>query len=280
MKMPAEVHSSEPLSETLCKYATPVTEPRPLGSGSTPQDAPLLSVNLSVDYQSKPGALIGVQFQIHRGEIFGLVGGSGSGKSTVALGILRLLNPRGACARGSLLFEGRDLMLCREPELRRVRGRKIGLVPQSPVSALNPVLRLETHFREAWRAHDTSSWAGARPWVRELLREMDLPADDAFLRRYPNQVSVGQAQRLLIAMSVLHRPALLIADEPTSALDIGSQRELLGLLQRLNQAHGMAILFISHDLASVAALCTRVGVLNSGRLVECGPELRSPAPGR
>ena len=231
----------------------------------------LLSVHLSVDYRNKQGVLRDVAFDILPGEAFGLVGASGSGKSTIALAILRLLEMRGGSAHGSIVFEGRELLTCGEKEMRRVRGRRIGLVPQSPASALNPALRLERHLREAWQAHSARPWKEERTSVQQLLRRLELPADEAFLRRYPHQVSVGQAQRVLIAMAVLHRPALLIADEPTSALDTSAQGEILALLRGLNREFAMAALYISHDLASVAALCQRVGVLGGGRLAECGP---------
>ena len=235
----------------------------------------LLSVDLSVDYRTKPGALERVRFDIQAGEAFGLVGESGSGKSTIALALLRLLDMRGGRARGSILFEGCDLLRLRERELRRIRGRRMAMVPQSPVAALNPALRLEAQLREAWTLHAGAPWRDARPQVCDLLAQMGLPAGDAFLRRYPHQVSVGQAQRILIAMAVLHRPALLIADEPTSALDPGSAREILALFARLNRQYSMALLYISHDLASVDALCSRVGVLGGGRCeVRSLPALR------
>ena len=230
----------------------------------------LLSLDLSVSYRNKPGVLSDVKFEIFPGEVFGLVGESGSGKSTIALAILRLLDARGGSVSGSVRFDGRDLMQCRERELRQLRGRRIALVPQSPLSAFNPALRFEAHFREAWRAHATSSWRSVRPQALELLRRMDLPADDSFLRRYPRQVSVGQAQRILIAMALLHRPALLIADEPTSALDAITQSEILELFRRLNRQLNMAMLFISHDLLSVASLCSRIAILQHGQIVECG----------
>ncbi|MGA2269749.1 MAG: ABC transporter ATP-binding protein [Bryobacteraceae bacterium] len=231
----------------------------------------LLSVHLSVDYRNKPGVLRDVVFDIFPGEIFGLIGASGSGKSTIALAILRLLETRGGSVRGSVRLEGRELLTRGEKEMRDLRGRKIALVPQSPLSALNPALRLEAHLREAWRAHASSPWKEARGSVQQLLRRLELPADDAFLRRYPHQVSVGQAQRVLVAMAVLHRPALLIADEPTSALDTVAQHEFLDLLHGLNREFAMATLYISHDLVSVAAICGRVGVLMGGRLARCGP---------
>ena len=132
---------------------------------------------------------------------------------------------------------------------------------QSPAAALNPALRIETQIREAWRAHSEVGWKDARPEVRALLRRMGLPDDDAFLRRYPGQISVGQAQRVVIAMAVLHKPRLILADEPSSALDPGSRAEMLDLFRRLNRDHGAAILYISHDLESMAELCHRSAVL-------------------
>ena len=235
---------------------------------------PLLSLDLSVDYRNKPAVLADIRFDIFGGEAFALVGESGSGKSTLALAVLRLLEMRGGRPRGTLLFEGRDLLTLPERDLRRIRGRRIAMVPQSPVSALNPVLRLETHLREAWTLHSSVPWREARPQVCDLLARMGLPADESFMRRYPRQVSVGQAQRVLIAMAVLHRPALLIADEPTSALDPASRRDILDIFARLNRESAMAMLYISHDLASVAALCSRAGVLEGGRLARCGPIAR------
>jgi ABC-type glutathione transport system ATPase component len=244
---------------------------------------PTLSLDLSADYRNKPGALDHVRFDIQPGEAFGLVGQSGSGKSTIALAVLRLLEMRGGRTHGTLRFEGRDLHALGERELRRIRGNRIAMVPQSPLSALNPVLRIETHLREAWRAHSRIPWRDARRTACGLLARMGLPADDAFLRRLPHQVSVGQAQRILIAMAVFHQPALLIADEPTSALDPASARDILELLRSLNRDSSMAMLYISHDLASVAQLCTRVAVLESGRVVRCGPVERGTlenTPGR
>jgi ABC-type glutathione transport system ATPase component len=215
---------------------------------------PLLSVHISVDYAGGGAVLRDVAFEIAPGEIFGLAGESGAGKSTIALAILRLIHTRGGTVRGRILFDGRDLMLLPEKELRQIRGRDISLVLQSPVTALNPALRIETQFREAWHAHSSASWAEARPEVCALLCRMGLPADREFLRRYPRQLSVGQAQRLLIGMAVLHKPKLIIADEPTSALDPASRSEILALFRHLNRVHGTTILYISHDLDSMYEL--------------------------
>src|SRR5437016_2152320 len=149
--------------------------------------------------------------------------------------------------------------------MRRLRGREIALVLQSPMSALNPALRIGAQFKEAWRSHAAGDWLTP---TRAALQNVSLPADDAFLRRHPAQLSVGQAQRVLIAMAVLHRPKLLIADEPTSALDVITQAEVLDLFAALNQRLGTAVLYISHDLASVARLCHRAAMLYEGDIVE------------
>jgi ABC-type glutathione transport system ATPase component len=225
-------------------------------AGGGHRTAPLLAIDISVDYPGKAGT-IDAAFEIGAGEIFGLAGESGAGKSTIALSILRLLEMRGGRVRGRIAFEGRDLMRLAEHDMRRIRGREISLVLQSPAAALNPALRIETQIREAWRAHSAVGWKHAREEVRALLSRMGLPGDDAFLRRYSGQISVGQAQRVVIAMAVLHRPKLIVADEPTSALDPASRVEILDLFRRLNREHGAAILYISHDLPSMAELCRR-----------------------
>src|SRR6202035_4015767 len=141
---------------------------------------------------------------------------------------------------------------------------------QSPLSSLNPALKIRTQLREAWRAHATRSSADENAAIRGALQSVGLPSDDEFLRKHPSQMSVGQAQRVLIAMAVMHRPALLIADEATSALDVITQSEILALFRGLNRSSGMAILYISHDLASVAGICDRIAILHEGRIVETG----------
>ncbi len=240
---------------------------------------PLLSVNVSVDYPGKPGVLRSLSLEVRRGEILGLVGQSGSGKSTLAMAILRLLDLKGGVARGTIDFNGRDcegyiqsrdLMQLNERELRRIRGKEIGLVLQSPMTALNPALRIGTQLKEAWRCHGGTpgSWKSR---AMELLETVSLPADVQFLRKFPRQLSVGLAQRVLIAMAILHRPSLLLADEPTSALDVITQSEILQLFARLSRELDMGMLFISHDLLSVAMLCHRVAILHAGEIVECAP---------
>jgi len=229
----------------------------------------LLSIDLSARYGSKPDVLRDVAFSIDRGEILGLVGPSGCGKSTLSLAILRLLHLKRGEARGSIAFQGRDLMQLREREMRALRGKEIGLVLQSPLASLNPALRIGTQLEEAWRAHVRGPRAECQAAIRQMLNTVSLPSDEEFLRRYPSQMSVGQAQRVLIGMSVLHHPALLLADEPTSALDPVTQAEILKLFADLSRRFDMSILYISHDLLSVAAISHRVAVLSAGQIVEC-----------
>lgn len=237
----------------------------------TSQSETLLSVHLSVQHGEKPPVLRDLHLELSRGEVLGLVGQSGSGKSTLAMAVLGLLDRRSTKLQGSILFEESDLLLLREPELRNLRGRKIALVLQSPLSSLNPALRIRTQLREAWRAHASGSSSDCDHAIRNALQSVSLPSEDEFLKKYPAQMSVGQAQRVLIAMAVIHRPTLLIADEATSALDVITQAEILRLFRELNRNSGMAILYISHDLASVAGICDRVAILHEGQIVESGP---------
>ena len=232
---------------------------------------PLLSLRLSVDYRNNPGVLRDVSLDIQPGEILGLVGQSGSGKSTISLAILRLLHLKGGTARGTLLFKGEDLSAKSESQMRSLRGREISIVLQSPLTSLNPALRIGSQLSEAWRAHTAGTREECAAAISSALTSVSLPQATDFLRRRPSQLSVGQAQRVIIAMAILHRPSLLIADEATSALDTITQSEILALFARLNRELGMGILYISHDLLSVAALCHHIAILNSGEIVECGP---------
>jgi peptide/nickel transport system ATP-binding protein len=230
----------------------------------------LLHARISAAYGKGPDVLQDLEFNVEAGEVIGLVGESGSGKSTVAMAVMRLLEYRGGTVRGELRFQGRDLLRLSERQMRAVRGREIGLVLQSPLSSLNPAMTVGDQIREAWQAHPST---GSQAWgsVLELLDAVNLPPESQFLDRYPRQISVGQAQRVLIAMAVVHRPALLVADEPTSALDTVTQSEIVKLFARLNRQLGMSILYISHDLLSVASLCHRIAILRHGRMVESGP---------
>ena len=246
----------------------------------TPDNSPLLlSAQLTVRYPGKVPVLKDISLDIAAGEIIGLVGQSGSGKSTLAMAILGLLGRQRAVIEGHILFQGTDLLTLRERELRELRGRSLSLVLQSPLASLNPALQIKTQLREAWRAHccHTSTTEDCDHAIQSALNSVSLPASDGanntrdFLLKRPSQLSVGQAQRVLIAMAILHKPALLIADEATSALDVITQSEILELFARLNREFGMSILYISHDLPSVAGVCHRLAILHEGAIVECGP---------
>jgi peptide/nickel transport system ATP-binding protein len=241
---------------------------RIMSNTSTP--GALLSARFSVQYGGKPSVLRDVAIEIARGEVLGLVGQSGSGKSTLAMAILGLLDSKRARAEGSINFQNCELLTLRERELRGLRGRTLALVLQSPLASLNPALKIRTQLKEAWRAHASGSSSDCEQAIRASLESVSLPSTDEFLKKYPAQMSVGQAQRVLIAMAVMHRPALLIADEATSALDAITQAEILALFRQLNRQTGMAILYISHDLASVSGICERIAILHEGQIVECG----------
>ena len=231
--------------------------------------ASLLSLTISGGYPGRPGVLSNASLAIYPGEVLGLVGQSGCGKSTLALAILRLLHLKGGKAEGEIVFNGRDLMEISDREMSALRGKEIALVPQSAMSSLNPALRLSTQLEEAWRVHRGSARGECARAITEALENVSLPSDRTFLRKYPTQLSVGQAQRVLIAMAILHRPSLIIADEPTSALDVITRSEILELFGKLSDAMGIAVLFISHDLLSIASITTRVAVMAEGEILEC-----------
>lgn len=231
---------------------------------------PLLSANFSVDYRNKTGVLRNISLRIERQEILGLVGQSGSGKSTLALALMGLLPLKGGVVRGEANFHGKDILKSSEKDLRAIRGKEMSVVLQSPLAALNPAISIGSQLTEAWKAHERGSEVQGLASIQSALTSVTLPHDKEFLRRRPSQLSVGQGQRVCIAMAVLHRPALLLADEATSALDPITQSEILNLFARLNREMGTAILYISHDLLSVAALCDRICILHEGQIVECG----------
>src|ERR1700690_3788634 len=241
--------------------------------GSASGAASLLSANVTVRYPGKAPVLCGCTLEVGPGEIVGLVGQSGSGKSTLALAILGLLGRQRATIEGSIRFQGTDLLAMRERELRSLRGRALSLVLQSPLASLNPALRIRTQLQEAWRAHRASAAtkSDCAHAIHQALTSVSLPADADFLQKHASQLSVGQAQRVLIAMAIMHRPALLIADEATSALDVITQSEILQLFASLNPEFAMSILYISPDLPSVAGICQRIAILHEGQIVESGP---------
>jgi peptide/nickel transport system ATP-binding protein len=203
------------------------------------------------------------------GEILGLAGESGSGKSMTALAILGLAPTVGASVRGTIRFEGRDILGLSERELRDIRGRRIAMIFQSPVASFNPVFRVGDLFVRALLLHGAANRREARERAEQALGGVLLAPN--LLVRYPHQLSGGQAQRVAIALALALRSEVLVADEPTSALDVTVQAEILELIRRLRDERGMSVVFISHDLAVVSELCDRIAVMRAGRIVEEGP---------
>lgn len=238
--------------------------------------ATALEFRISAKY-GETEVLHDVAGSIAPGEIVALVGLSGSGKSTLALSLLRLLEYRGGKTTGSVMVGGRETGSLNERAMRAIRGKLIGYVPQSPAAALNGRLRVRTLLEETWRAHENRPAPDG--FFPKLLESVQLAGDAVFLERRAGELSAGQGQRLLIALAILHKPAVILADEPTSSLDAITQAAILKLFEELNRSSGIAMLFISHDLLSVASIAHRVEILHEGRIVESGPPgtiFRSP----
>jgi peptide/nickel transport system ATP-binding protein len=238
-------------------------------------EAALLEVEgLRVEVEGRGEDIVDdISFSIGAGEVLGLVGESGSGKSTVGLALLGHTRRGARIARGAVRVDGREILGLGESELRGLRGRTVSYVPQDPASALNPALRIRRQLEEVLDTHQFGDSAAARAArLREMLGEVLLPSDDAFLRRYPHQLSGGQQQRVGLAMAFACRPRVIVLDEPTTGLDVTTQAHVLATVRDLCTAHGVAALYVSHDLAVVATLADRVAVMYAGRIVENGPE--------
>ena len=239
-------------------------------------NSPLLRIrDLSVSFGAGPNevrAVIGAGFDIDRGETVALVGESGSGKSVTALSILQLLPyPLARHPSGSIVFQGAEVIGADEPSLRRIRGNKISMIFQEPMTSLNPLHRIEKQINEVLILHKGMDAAAARARTLELLRMVGIPEAAQRLGAYPHELSGGQRQRVMIAMALANEPDLLIADEPTTALDVTIQAQILKLLKELQARFGMALLLITHDLGIVRKMADRVCVMTSGQIVEQGP---------
>jgi oligopeptide/dipeptide ABC transporter ATP-binding protein len=240
-------------------------------AGAALLDVQGLITRIPVEGGGAVNAVNGVSFQMSRGESLALVGESGSGKSMSALSILGLLPKPGRVTSGEARFEGRDLLTLPANDLRKVRGRGIGIVFQDPATSLNPVLTIGRQITEGLREHLQMTDAARRNRAIELLALVGIPDAKNRLASYPHEFSGGQRQRVLIAMAIACEPSLLIADEPTTALDATIQAQIVELLKGLQKRLGMAILWITHDLALVAGLVERVAVMYAGSIVEMAP---------
>ncbi|MBB5688093.1 ABC transporter ATP-binding protein [Roseomonas alkaliterrae] len=245
--------------------------------------APLLEVrDLRTHFLTRAGvakAVDGVSFSLGRGEILGLVGESGSGKSVTGFSLLGLVDPPGRIVGGSIRFDGRELVGLPPAEMRALRGRRLAMVFQDPQATLNPVLSIGAQMALAVRAHEAVSERAALARAAAVLARVGIPDAARRLGAYPHEFSGGMRQRVAIATALLHGPDLIVADEPTTALDVSIQAQILAEMKSLAAESGTALIWISHDLATVSALADRVLVMYAGRIVETGPVgavLRAP----
>jgi len=246
------------------------------GAAKNVSEDPLLSVRgLIAGFETEGGlvrAVDGVSFDVPRGRTVGIVGESGCGKSVTAFSIMRLLpQPQGRILGGSILFEGRDLAKASPEEMRRIRGARIGLVFQEPLSALNPVQTIGKQLSEVFLLHQTGSEREALKRSVEMLERVRIPSPEIRVGEYPHQLSGGMRQRVGIAMALACKPSLLIADEPTTALDVTIQAQILELMAELQREMGMSIIMITHDLGVIAETCDEVIVMYAGRIAERAP---------
>ncbi len=258
--------SSEQASPASAPARSPAAAPRPL----------LEIERLSTHYVSARGARIvravdDVSLRINAGETLGIVGESGSGKSTLALTILRLLPPAARIAAGRMMFEGEDLLAKSDAEMRRVRGKRIAMILQDPMASLNPLFTIGDQVAEPIRVHEGATRATAWARARGLLQAVRIPSPQTRLSQHPHEMSGGMRQRIVGAIGISCEPRLLIADEPTTSLDLTIQAQYLNLLRELQRAHGLALIFITHNLGIVAKMCDQLAVMYAGRVVEQGP---------
>jgi oligopeptide/dipeptide ABC transporter ATP-binding protein len=241
---------------------------------------PLLRLeNLSTHYVSSQGtrvvrAVDGVSLSLRAGETLGIVGESGSGKSTLALTILRVLPPAARIVGGRMLFEGEDLVTKSDAEMRDIRGKRIAMILQDPMASLNPLFTIGNQVAEPIQVHEGASRKTAWAKARNLLKAVRIPSPETRVTQYPHEMSGGMRQRIVGAIGISCEPRLLIADEPTTSLDLTIQAQYLNLLRELQREHGLALIFITHNLGIVAKMCDQLAVMYAGRLVESGPVSR------
>ncbi|MBK7530566.1 ABC transporter ATP-binding protein [Piscinibacter sp.] len=237
--------------------------------------SPLLEVRkLSVDFPTRRGTLLAiddVSFDIAPGEILGVVGESGAGKSLTGAAIIGLLEPPGRIAGGEILLEGRRIDKLPHEEMRKLRGRHIGAIFQDPLTSLNPLYTVGRQLVETIRTHLPLNEQQARDRAISLLADTGIPAPEARFDQYPHQFSGGMRQRVVIALALAAEPKLIVADEPTTALDVSIQAQIIALLKKVCREHGAAVMLVTHDMGVIAETCDRVAVMYAGRIVEIGP---------
>ncbi|HEV2559495.1 MAG TPA: ABC transporter ATP-binding protein [Microvirga sp.] len=236
---------------------------------------PVLSVrDLKVEFVTRRGvlkAIDGVSFDIAKGEVLGVVGESGAGKSVTGSAVIGLIDPPGRIAGGEIRLSGTRIDNLSPDEMRKVRGKRIGMIFQDPLTSLNPLYRVGEQLIETIQTHSNLSAAAARKRAIELLAEVGIPAPERRIDGYPHEFSGGMRQRVVIALALCVEPELIIADEPTTALDVSVQAQIISLLKRLGRDHGTAIMLVTHDMGVIAETADRVAVMYSGRIAEIGP---------
>ena len=216
-------------------------------------------------------AIDGVSFDIAKGEVLGVVGESGAGKSVTGLAVIGLIDPPGRISGGEIRLSGLRIDNLPPEEMRRVRGKRIGMIFQDPLTSLNPLYRIGDQIVETIRTHTSLSDSAARKRAIDLLAEVGIPAPDKRIDGYPHEFSGGMRQRVVIALAICAEPELIIADEPTTALDVSVQAQIITLIKRLGRDHGTAVMLVTHDMGVIAETCDRVAVMYSGRVAEIGP---------
>jgi peptide/nickel transport system ATP-binding protein len=236
---------------------------------------PVLSVrNLQVEFATRRSvlrAIDDVSFDIARGEVLGVVGESGAGKSVTGLAVIGLIDPPGRIAGGGIYLSGLRIDDLAPEQLRRIRGKRIGMIFQDPLTSLNPLYRVGDQLVETITTHLNLSAAAARKRAIDLLAEVGIPAPDKRIDAYPHEFSGGMRQRVVIALAICAEPELIIADEPTTALDVSVQAQIIALIKRLGRDHGTAVMLVTHDMGVIAETCDRVAVMYAGRIAEIGP---------
>lgn len=236
------------------------------------EDVLLRVKDLATHFKTEEGivkAVDGVDFEVRRGEVLGVVGESGCGKSMTSMSILRLVpKPQGQIVRGELMFDGIDLLKLSEEEMRKIRGNSISLISQDPMTSLNPVLTIGEQIMEAIQLHQGLDKQAAKNKAIEMLRKVGIPSPEKRVDEYPHQFSGGMRQRAIIAMALSCEPKLLIADEPTTALDVTIQAQILDLMREIKEKENAGIIFITHDMGVVAEMCDFVCVMYAGKVVE------------
>ena len=241
---------------------------------SIPAKSSLLQVqNLRVDFPTRRGTLVAVDdvsFEIKAGEVLGVVGESGAGKSLTGAAIIGLLEPPGRISEGEVRLAGKRIDYLSQEQIRQIRGREIGMVFQDPLTSLNPLFRIGEQLTETLQTHADLDEKSARKQAIDWLAEVGIPSPEVRIDQYPHQFSGGMRQRVVIALALCANPKLIIADEPTTALDVSIQAQIISLLKRLCREHGTAVMLITHDMGVIAETADRVAVMYAGRLVEIG----------